>query len=101
MCRKFSIAPEDLHASLEWRENEANVARWHELGAFTQDYVRLTRTPRSALRELVDHLGVPFRHRAAFAAWRATRPRKVRRNQARVERDTWDPVTLVHWNHLA
>jgi hypothetical protein len=101
MCRKFSLTPEGLHSSTFWLENEANLARWRPIAAFDQDYTDLTERPRRALVALLRTLGVPVRWRSVLHAASATRARKMAEHQRTVEPGTWDPVTLVHWDHIA
>ena len=101
MCRKFDLAPDGLHESLLWRENEANIAAWSELQLLNQTYAELTETPKVALTRLLDVLALPIERRALRGAARATHPRRARRQQKRVPNGQYDPVTLLHWDHIA
>jgi hypothetical protein len=101
MCRKFGIDPAELHASVVWRENEANVAAWAALVTLTQHYDDLTQRPARALRRLLHALDVPARRRSVRYACAATAPGVMIAHQQCLEQGTWDPVTLVHWDHIA
>jgi hypothetical protein len=101
MCRKFGLTPETLPASLEWRENVANVEAWRALGAFAQDYTELVGSPSRALRNLCGWLRLPWRRSTCFETWVRTRPVVVRRHQQGVPQGAWDPVTLIHPDHIS
>lgn len=100
MCRKFGIEPSLLEASLEWRENEANTACWSEVGPIEQTFESLTARPRRSLRWLLAQLEVPIKRRSIRAAHAATRLERVIEHQGEIPRGEWDPVTLVHWDHV-
>ncbi len=100
MARKFGLPTEGVLASLEWRENVANTARWLDLGAFTQSYVDLTRRPLRVLHRLATELSLPWRLDAALVACWRTRRSAVLRHQARLRPGDWDPVNLLHWDHV-
>ncbi len=100
MCRKFGLTPETLPASLEWRENVANAGVWKALGAYAQDYTQLVASPSRAVRDLSTWLHVPWRRKAFLETWARTRPAVVRRHQRGVPDGAWDPVTLIHPDHI-
>jgi hypothetical protein len=100
MARKFGLPKEGVLSSLEWRENVANTARWRQLGAFTQSYDDLTRHPFRALHRLATELSLPRRFDAALVARWRTRRVAVLRHQARLRPGEWDPVNLLHWDHV-
>lgn len=100
MCRKFGLRPEELHTSDLWLENEANVALWRPLAAIDQSYADITERPRRALVTLLRALAIPVRPRSVLHAASATGARRMAEHQRTIEPGTWDPVTLVHWNHI-
>jgi hypothetical protein len=101
MCRKFGLTPQTLPASLEWRENVVNIETWHALGAFEQEYADLVGSPARALRDLCGWLRLPWRRSIFFETWVRTRPVVVRRHQQGVPEGAWDPVTLIHPDHIS
>ena len=101
MCRKFGIDPADLRGSELWRENEANVSAWRPLLTACQQYDALHDHPRRALRTLLRALGIPVKRRSVRHAAAASGVDAMRAHQRDVAEGTWDPVTLVHWNHIA
>ena len=101
MCRKFGLDPGELHTSDLWLENEANLALWRPLARFDQSYVELTERPRAALVALLRALDLPVRRWSVRRAAADTDARTMAEHQRTIERGTWDPVTLVHWDHIA
>lgn len=101
MCRKFGIARDALHASEIWRENEANLALWRPLADSAQHYDDLTRRPRQSLMAVLRQVGVPVRGRSVRYAVEASSVERMQRHQRDVPTGTWDPVTLIHWDHIA
>ena len=101
MCRKFDIRPEDLHSSAVWHENNANLALWRPLAVLDQEYADLTERPKEALAELLRTLQVRVKRRSIRHAVAATSVERVAQHQRTIEPGTWDPVTLVHWDHIA
>ena len=100
MCRKFGYTDDTLDASIEWRENIANQRRWAELGAFEQRYELLVDEPVQALVELCIALDLPWSSDSAQHAASATDRNNAINVTQQTERGTWDPLTLLHWDHL-
>jgi hypothetical protein len=101
MCRKFSLADEDLDTSVVWLENEANTARWRDLGAFVQTYDELTMNPVRALKAFVSEFGLVWSRAAAVTATEATSRTNVRASLASIAFGTYHPLTLLHHDHIA
>jgi hypothetical protein len=58
------------------------------------------RRPRDELEEILRLVGVPIHRRSVRHAARHTSRRRMIEHQRRVPVDTWDPTTLIHWNHI-
>lgn len=101
MCRKFGIAPEELHESTAWRVDAANRAAWSAFAPFEQTYDRLVGEPAEAVRELADALGLPWSAAAAELAVERSSVQAALRESSQLERGTWDPVSLLHWDHIS
>jgi hypothetical protein len=100
MCRKFGYTDDALDASVEWRENIANQRRWAELGAFEQRYELLVDNPVQALVELCIALDLPWSSDSAQHAATATDRKSAITVMQHTEQGTWDPLTLLHWDHV-
>lgn len=101
ISRKFGIPMEELHDSTTWRVDQANRSAWAEFAPFEQTYQELTEAPGAALRAVADHLHLRWDADAAVRAV-ADSGLDVARSVTRTLQDgTWDPVSLLHWNHIA
>ena len=100
MCRKFAIADEDIEDTVLWKRNNANCARWRELAVVESPYEALTTDPTGELRRIVRRLGLPWRRRSAARAASETSLSRSAAVMAQVERGEWDPLTLLHWDHI-
>ena len=100
MCRKFGYTDDTLDASVEWRENIANQRRWAELGAFEQHYELLVDNPVQALADLCTALDLPWSSDSAQHAATATDRNSAITVMQNTEQGTWDPLTLLHWDHV-
>jgi hypothetical protein len=101
MMRKFRLAEAELESSIFWREDEANTRRWTELGAFEQTYEELTQRPLEAIRQLAAHIGLAWDPDAAAETSRLSAIDRVWESLPAIERGTYDPITLVHWDHIS
>ncbi len=100
MCRKFGYTDDTLDASVEWRENIANQRRWTELGAFEQRYELLVDNPVQALADLCIALDLPWSSDSAKHAAKVTDRNNAITVMQHTEQGTWDPLTLLHWDHV-
>ena len=100
MCRKFGYTDGTLDASVEWRENIANQRRWAELGAFEQRYELLVDNPVQALADLCIALDLPWSSDSAKHAAKVTDRNNAITVMQHTEQGTWDPLTLLHWDHV-
>lgn len=100
MCRKFDLRPDELETSLLWREALANTRRWEQLGAIWQSYDVLIGDPEKALRQLVAALGMPWDPTAARVAVEGSGVAAALAIMNSLDRGTYDPVTLLHWDHV-
>ena len=100
MCRKFGYTDDTLDASVEWRENIANQRRWTELGAFEQRYELLVDNPVQALADLCIALDLPWSSDSAKHAAKVTDRNNAITVMQHTEQGTWDPLTLLHWDHI-
>jgi hypothetical protein len=71
------------------------------MGAFVQRYERLLADPERSLRELADHLGLPWSAEAAWGAARAAGLDVQREVAASLLVGGADGRSLVHWDHVA
>ena len=100
MVRKFGLDPLEVEASRLWTENEANQERWRELDAIESSYDDMTVHPVRALRKLVRQLGLPWDRAAAHGAAQSCSLDATRATMSTVEVGEWDPVTLLHADHV-
>jgi hypothetical protein len=100
MCRKFGLRAGELRDSLLWREAVANSARWREIGIFEQQYDTLVEQPVAALRELCAYIGLTWDESAASISARECGEAAARRQMASIPPGEYDPVSLLHWDHL-
>ena len=100
MCRKFGYTGDGLDSSVEWRENIANQRRWAELGAIEQRYELLVENPVQALADLCAALDLPWSLDLANHAAISTDRRHAILVMQHTKQGTWDPVTLLHWDHI-
>jgi len=100
IARKFSIPEELVEKSDYYKANEYFIPIWKKHGAVSINYEQLVNDAIISIREVCASLGLPFRLTNAQQAVDATSKKHHFKIQAKVSEGTWDPVTLLHWNHI-
>jgi len=100
MVRKFGLTKHGLDSSPFWLSNLRNEQRWKELGAHEQAYELLTEHPVDAVKDACEFLHVPWSREAASGAADDSSIRTAIETMARLTKDTYDHLTLVHWDHV-
>ncbi len=101
MSRKFGIPIEGLHDTTTWKVDQANRRAWAAFAPFEQTYEELTQRPVDAIRAAVDELGFCWDPGAAVRAADGSGLDAAQRTIGTLDENTWDPVSLLHWNHLS
>jgi hypothetical protein len=103
ICRKFSIDPQDLDGSWEWRLTRLNEDLWKRVGTLEQRYDNLVHAPVEMLFEGITAMGLVWDEGVAeFAAASSSRNMAMKVAEGLTERG-WDidPDTLIHHDHIS
>lgn len=100
MMRKFNLTDATLESSTFWLANVLNERRWRELGAHEQTYELLTEDPIEAIKDACRFLRLPWSREEAGVAARDSSIRVALDTMQTLEMGTYDPLTLVHWDHV-
>jgi len=100
MMRKFGLTADNVESSPLWLSNLCNDQRWRELGAHEQTYELLTDHPVDAIKDACRFLRVPWSRVEAARAAQDSSLRTAIDTMQQLAEGSFDPVTLVHWDHV-
>lgn len=100
IARKFDIPMSSVEDSLYLKANSYFIPIWEEKGAVSVFYNNLVKDGILTLEYICSRLSIPFKLEAAQHAVTLTGLDKHIQIMGKVKEGTWDPLTLLHWNHI-
>ena len=101
IARKFNIPMSSVEDSLYLKANSFFIPIWEEKGAVSVFYNNLVKDGILTLKYICSRLSIPFKLDAAQYAASITSLENHIQIMGKVQEGAWDPLTLLHWNHIS